>query len=449
MDIERQRIQDDLRGIISGEVHCDPVMTQLYASDASIYQMQPIGVVRPRSAQDVVASVQYAVEHEISIHPRGAGTGVSGESLGHGLVLDFSQSMRRIESLPEDRLVRVQSGATLAVLNRTLRSRGRWYGPDPVTRSVTTIGGVLSTNASGSHYLRSGSARDTVESMTVVTVDGELLELSQHHVDEGGTPGRLARGLFEISHQFQELIQSRATAPQSRGGYRFDEIIDENRRVDLAKFMVGTQGTLGIVVDAKLKTERIPTHRGVILLFFHRLDSAARSGVKALRYGPVACDLIDRRLLQIARETSPELATTLPREAEAMLLIELQGESLSELSDRLKVVRDALSGSTEGAFDGVITTEKEERNRLWSLSRRVIPRLHRVKGNAVPVPFTEDLCVPPEQLPDVIAALQNTLKSNQATATIFAHVGHGQLHLRPFLNLGDQADRDRLRPLSE
>ena len=189
MEIERQRVQDDLRGIVAGEVYCDPLMTQLYASDASIYQLQPLGVVRPRSTQDVLSVVQYAAEHEISIHPRGAGTGVSGESLGRGIVIDFSQSMRRIESDPDDLCVKVQSGAALAVLNRNLSVRGRWYGPDPVTRSVTTIGGVLSTNASGSHYLRSGSARDTVESLSVVTVDGELVECSKHHPEEGGPPG--------------------------------------------------------------------------------------------------------------------------------------------------------------------------------------------------------------------------------------------------------------------
>ncbi len=449
MDIEKQRIQDDLRGIVSGEVYCDPIMTQLYASDASIYQIAPTGVVRPRSTQDVVATVQYAAEHGISLHPRGAGTGVSGESLGTGLILDFSQSMRRIEVVQGHTTVQVQSGATLSMLNRTLRGRGRWYGPDPVTRSVTTIGGVLSTNASGSHYLRSGSARDTVESISVVTVDGELVELSQHRPDEAGTAGRLARGLFEINHQFESLIEARRSAPQSRGGYRFDGIIAPDGSVDLAKFMVGTQGTLGIVVDAKLRTESIPAHRGVVLLFFHRLDSAARSGVKALRHGPVACDLMDRRLLQIARETSPEFASVLPREAEAMLLLELQGESLSDLTDRLRNVRESLSGGTEGAFAGITTTEQEERNRYWSLSRRVIPRLQRVKGNAVPVPFTEDLCVAPEQLPDMITAIQDTLKSNQVTATVFAHVGHGQVHLRPFLNLGDPEDRDRLKPLSE
>ena len=132
MEIERQRVQDDLRGIVAGEVYCDPLMTQLYASDASIYQLQPLGVVRPRSTQDVLSVVQYAAEHEISIHPRGAGTGVSGESLGRGIVIDFSQSMRRIESDPDDLCVKVQSGAALAVLNRNLSVRGRWYGPDPV-----------------------------------------------------------------------------------------------------------------------------------------------------------------------------------------------------------------------------------------------------------------------------------------------------------------------------
>ena len=175
MDIERQRVQDDLRGIVGGEVYCDPIMAQLYASDASIYQIQPLGVIRPRSVADVVATVQYAAEHELSLHPRGAGSGVAGESLGRGLLIDFSQYMRRIDLGSEDGRVTVQAGTALAVLNRTLRQRGRWYGPDPVTRSITSMGGVLATNASGSHYLRSGSARDTVESIRMVTVDGEVV----------------------------------------------------------------------------------------------------------------------------------------------------------------------------------------------------------------------------------------------------------------------------------
>jgi FAD/FMN-containing dehydrogenase/Fe-S oxidoreductase len=449
MDIERQRVQDDLRGIVGGDVFCDPIMAQLYASDASIYQLQPLGVIRPRTAADVVATVQYAAEHELSLHPRGAGSGVAGESLGRGLLIDFSQYMRRIDLGGEDGRITVQCGAALAVVNRALRARGRWYGPDPVTRSITTMGGVLASNASGSHFLRSGSARDTIESMRIVTVDGELVELSRHHKNEAGTAGRLARGIAEIRSQFQPLIDARSASPKSRGGYRLDDVVDGDGVVDLAKFMVGTQGTLGILVDATLRTELTPAHRGVVLLFFHRLDSAARCGVAALKHGLVACDLMDRRLLQIARDTSPEFGAVLPREAEAMLLVEIQGESLGDLYDRLSIIREDLSGGPDGAFSTIDTVRKEDRDRYWALSRRVIPRLFRVKGSETPVSFTEDLSLPRERLPEVLTAIQDTLKSNRTTATIFAHVGHGQLHLRPFLNLARDEDRTRLHVLSE
>lgn len=454
MDIDRQRVQDDLRGIVGGEVHCDPLMTELYASDASIYQIRPLGVIRPRTVADVIATVQYAAEHEVPVHPRGAGSGVAGESLGPGLVIDFSQHMRRMDLGVEasdtgQGLVTVQSGTALSVLNRALGQRGRWYGPDPVTRSITTMGGVLATNASGSHYLRSGSARDTIDSMRVVTIDGELIELSRHHKDEMGAAGRLARGVAEIRNQFKSLIDVRSTSPKSRGGYRLDDVVDASGVVDLAKFMVGTQGTLGIVIDATVRTEMIPAHRGVVLLFFHRLDSAARTGLAALRHGLVACDLMDRRLLQIARDTSEEFGAVLPREAEAMLLVEIQGESLGDLYDRLSIIVEDLSRGTDGAFATIDTIRKEDRDKYWALSRRVIPRLYRIKGNETPVPFIEDLSVPRENLPDALTAIQDALQSNRSTATIFAHVGHGQLHLRPFLNLGKIEDRDRLRVLSE
>ncbi len=339
----------------------------------------------------------------------------------------------------------VQSGAVLAEVNRTLAARGRWYGPDPVTRSITTMGGVLATNGSGSHYLRSGSARDRIESMRVVTIDGELVELGRHRVGrtlaEGevdSTADRLARGIFEIHKQFKTLVEARPAPPRTRGGYRLDDVIDDRGHVDLAKFMVGTQGTLALIVDATVCTEAIPTHRGVVLLFFHRLDSALRSGVRSLRHGPVACDVMDRRLLQIARDTDHRFADLLPREAEAMLLVEIQGESLTELNDRLTTIRNDLSRGAAGAFAAICTSNPEERDLYWALSRRVIPRLYRFKGDESPVPFTEDISVAPEKLPAALKAIQETLQHNQATATLFAHVGHGQLHVRPFLNLSQR-----------
>ena len=455
MDIERQRVQDDLRGIVRGDVLCDPLSTQLYSSDASIYQIRPLGVIRPRTTGDVIATVQYAAEHDLAIHPRGSGSGVAGESIGPGLVLDFSRYMQRISPGEDPNRVTVQSGAMLADLNRTLRSGGhageekRWFGPDPMTRSITTMGSVLATNASGSHYLRSGAARDNIESMRVVTVDGELIDVHRHLADEDSTAGRLSRGIVEIRNQFRDLIDNFSGPPSSRGGYRLDDVVDENDTVDLAKFLVGTQGTLGIMVDATVRTELIPAHRGVVLLFFHRLDAAARGAVKAIVHGVVACDLMDRRLLQIARDTDSRFAKVLPREAEAMLLVEIQGESLGDLYDRLSVIREDLTAGSAGAFGSVDTVKPEERDMYWALSRRVIPRLARVRGENTPLPFTDDLWVPPDRLPDVLASIQATLQGLQATATVFAHAGHGQLHVRPFLDLGNTDDRERLMRLSQ
>ncbi|MGB7323948.1 MAG: FAD-linked oxidase C-terminal domain-containing protein [Rubripirellula sp.] len=454
MDIDRQRVQDDLRGIVGGDVFCDSLMTQLYASDASIYQISPFGVVRPRTVADVMATAQYAAEHEISLHPRGAGSGVAGESLGGGLIIDFSRYMRRISVSPDGTRVVAQSGAILAEVNRALRPQGRWFGPDPATRSVTTMGSVLATNASGSHYLRSGSARDTIESMRVVTVQGELLDLSVHSTDDAGTPGRLALGIAEIQSQFKSLLEASGESPKSRGGYRIDYVVETGRntihsRVDLAKFMVGTQGTLGIIVDATVRTEAIATHRGVALCFYHRLDMAARSAVAALSHGLVACDLMDRRLLQIARDTDPRFAELLPRQAEAMVLVEIQGESLRDLHDRLAIIRESMSTGHDAAFASLETVNQDERDFYWQLSRRVIPRQYRFKGTESPVPFIEDVSVPSQKLPDFVTAVQDTLKKNHATATFFSHVGHGQLHLRPFLDLSKAEDRKRLHSLSK
>jgi FAD/FMN-containing dehydrogenase/Fe-S oxidoreductase len=453
MDTERQRIQDDLRGIVQGDVLCDRPSIQLYASDASIYQLAPVGVVRPRSTADVIATVKYAGQHDLSLHPRGAGTGIAGESLGRGIILDFSRYMRRIEIHPDAATFNVQSGAVLAEVNQMLRGRGRWYGPDPITRSITTMGSVLATNASGSHYLRSGSSRDTVESMRVVTIDGNLLDLSKHRPSDQTPEERLALGVTEIKKHFQSELDHQANMPPSRGGIRFDDIVDPSGMVDLAKFMVGTQGTLGIVVDATLRTEPIPAHRGVVLAFFRRLDSAARTAAQSRHQGVVACDLMDRRLLQIARETESDLAKVLPREAEAMLLLELQGESATDLENRLRTVSQQVSvvqaGGSSGAFATLSTTNPAERDLYWSISRRVILRLARVHGTDSPLPFVEDLWLPPDELPAAISAIQETLQRNETTATFFAHAGHGHLHVRPFLSLANSKDRERLLDLSQ
>ena len=177
MDPERARIQADLSGQIDGQVRCDATFLQMYSSDASIYEIKPLGVVRPANVQDVVACVKYANENQIPLIPRGAGTNVVGAGIGAGLIIDFSFSMRRVEAVGRED-VTVQPGVVLGDLNNQLKSHGRMVSPDPATRNVSTIGGVLSMNSTGSHWIRYGTPRDKVIRMQAVLADGSVVELN-------------------------------------------------------------------------------------------------------------------------------------------------------------------------------------------------------------------------------------------------------------------------------
>src|SRR3954452_18464481 len=204
MDPDQQRIEEDLRGLVRGDVRCDDVFTQLYSTDASIYELRPLGVVRPRSLNDVVAIVRYAAENHLPIHPRGAGTGLAGESLGRGLVVDFSRYFRRIVA-DEGQRVRVQPGVVLENLNRYLRQSARLFGPDPATRSVTTMGSVVAIDAGGSHWPRYGSARRHVEELQVVLADGTVPRSGRHSVSRIGNG---AASNAENSDRLNSLVDS-------------------------------------------------------------------------------------------------------------------------------------------------------------------------------------------------------------------------------------------------
>ena len=381
MDKERERIQADLRGLIDGDIRCDDVFVQMYASDASVYEIRPLGVVRPRGLSDVVACVQYAAENGLPIHARGAGTGVAGESLGAGLVLDFSYYMRRVLEVNEDR-VRIQPGIVHAQLNRTLAPYGRLFGPDPATRSVTTMGSVLALDGSGRHWPQYGSARGRVERLQVVLADGSVIEADNvpiNQPDADPRRGEIVRRLVDLVQRHQpEIIKGQPKSFVNRSGYHVYDILRDDK-LRLADLIVGSEGTLGLITEATVRTDPRLKHRGVVLLFFDRLDSAAQAALLLSTMGVSACDLMDRRLLTISREVDVRFDVIIPREAEAMLLVEQHGDDAGELRERLKQVIARIQRRKRLAFDSRMTMDKEERDLFWHLARRVVPRLHRLR----------------------------------------------------------------------
>ncbi len=468
MDQERDRVQADLRGLLEGEVDCDDVVVQMYASDASIFEIKPLGVVRPRGTADVVACVQYAAENQIPIHARGAGTGLAGESIGPGLVLDFSYAMRRVVHVSSDR-VQVQPGVILGQLNDQLAGFGRCFGPDPANRSVTTMGSVIAIDAGGSHWLKYGSARRHVESLKVVLANGEVVRLGQHtlasagtglasgtvddlassgSLESGRTEARLAEQVARLVRDNAELIaQYKPRAPLHRSGYRLDDLLDGDR-IDLARLLVGSEGTLGLITEATVATQELPRHRGLVLLLFDRLENAANAAIEIPRLGASACDLLDRRLLRLACESDVNYDLLLPAGTEAVLLVEKVGETAAEVREGLAQIVHLIRRRRRLAFDARIALEPEDIDFFWRLPQRVVPSLYRLKGSTRPLPFVEDIVVPPTELPSFLVTIQNILKKHQVTASLFGHVGHGQLHVRPFLDLSDPEHVRRMQHLA-
>ncbi|HEX3871840.1 MAG TPA: FAD-binding and (Fe-S)-binding domain-containing protein, partial [Pirellulales bacterium] len=442
MDPERQRIQEDLRGLLVGDVRCDDVFLQMYASDASLYQMRPLGVVRPRTTADVVATVQYAASIQLPICARGAGTGLAGEALGKGLVIDFSTHLRRVLRIDEDRIT-IQPGVVHERLNATLRSFGRQFGPDPAMSSVTTMGSVVALDSSGSHWLRYGSARNHVIELEIVLADGARMRVGREPLENGFSvdPDQRKR---ELINALCSLLRTEANtialkAPRSlvdRCGYQLRDVYSPHA-LELAKLLCGSEGTLALTTEMTLATQPLVRHRNVALFLFESLENAARAVPEILAFLPSACDLMDRRHLSLARENEARFDPLLSPSAEALLLVEMENDDNVELRDRMRRMIDRVRHRKRLAFDSRLATSEEDVEFFWRLSRRVTPTLSKLRGSTRAVPIVEDMAVHPEVLPRFLVDIQNVLKRHQVTATLFGHAGHGQLHLRPFLDLND------------
>jgi len=434
-------------------VFCDDVFIQLYRCDASIYEVVPLGVVRPKSVADVVSCVQYAAENQLPVHARGAGSGLTGGCLGRGIILDFSKSMRRILRTDAE-TVTFQPGLVLEHLNQHLRPYQRQFGPDPANAKVTTMGSVLAVGTSGSRWLKYGAARDQVERLQVVLGSGAVAELGREDLTHLQTApsnspsARLTSALSELLKRHGgTLAKHRPKSVVNTSGYLAYDVMDK-RHLDLAKLIVGSEGTLALITEATVRTDVLPEHSGVLLLMFDRMDKAVKAVQEIRRFEISACDLLDRRLLTLARDTDVRYDLLFPKTAEAVLLVECEGDDGGEVRDRLRKIQQLICRRRRLAFDERLALDRLDIELFWRLVHRVVPSLYRLTGSQRALPFVEDLAIPPDALPKFLPDIQSVLQEHQVTASIFAHAAHGQLHIRPFLDLGDPTDRQRMERLA-
>ena len=425
----------------------------LYSTDASIFQVEPVGIVVPLDEEDVQAVVRYAGENHLPLVPRGGGSGVAGEALGAGLIVDFSQHFQAILEVGSDS-VRVQPGVVHRDLNGVLARHGRRFAPDPAGGAQCTIGGMVATNASGPRLIRHGYTREHVLGLRVVLDSGDVVAAGHHSrwPRAEAQPGRLEDIVSSVAtlldHNAEVLRTCQPRTPFNRCGYLLNDVLSAYN-LNLAGLLVGSEGTLAITTEATLRTIPLPGGRAVVLLGFDRLDAALQAVPLVRASDPAACELIERRLLMLVRGSHPEAATLIPPTAAAVLLIEFEADSSAQARSLASDLADRLFRVERLALHALVAVTDHDIERFWRLREAALPSLHALRGPAQPVPFIEDVGVPPDQLAVYLHRVQTILRRHEATASFLIHALTGQVHTRLFLDLSQAGEVARLLAIAD
>jgi FAD/FMN-containing dehydrogenase/Fe-S oxidoreductase len=442
-----ETLRRELESRIGGEVRFDRVSRVLYSTDASVYQIEPLGVVIVRSREDVVSTVEIARRHGCSITARGGGTSQAGQAVGPGLQLDTSKYFNHIiEVNAAERWAWVEPGVVLDELNASLRARGLRFAPDISTASRATIGGMIANNSSGARSVVYGKTIDHVLELDVVLADASVARFRALNPDElaqacGGTDfaSECHRTVRALASESAEEIARRFPKVMRRvGGYNLDEFVDPSKPFNLAKIIVGSEGTLGLVVAAKVKLVPLPAAKAVLTIEFESLLDALGATPLILRHQPSAVEVMDRFILDHARENAAldalrrrVLQTESPG---ALLCVEMYADRPGDLPPRFETLeRDLAAAGMACHCRRAITAEDQAR--IWNLREAALGLSMAMKGDDKSLSFVEDTAVAPAKLRDYIDRFLQIVKRHGSVAGVYAHASVGCLHVRPVVNL--------------
>ncbi|MFB6085305.1 MAG: FAD-binding and (Fe-S)-binding domain-containing protein [Halodesulfurarchaeum sp.] len=468
--VDRPELSADLEKRVTGDVRFDEYTRQLYATDASIYQVEPIGVVRPRDADDVVSVLEYCSEHHIAVLPRGAGTSLAGQTTNEAIVLDFKAHMNDVREVdPEAATARAQPGITLAELNAAVEPHDLQYAPDPAWGDKSVLGGCIGNNSTGAHSLRYEKADRYLESAEVVLASGKrvefgwmtLEELESAADPEGDLEARFYAEIRHILSEHSDLITERyPDLHRNVSGYNLDVLVEEaeSGQVNVARLLAGSEGTLGVITEATVALEPLPAATAVALLTYDTLEAALRDLGAVLDHDPAALEVMDDRFLELAGTVDrfESLIAEFPDGTGATLLVEFDagsdaaaGETVCELiEDRVSDDPEADSPAT-GRANGALEAHSQARQAaFWNLRKAGLPILLSETGTVRPWPFVEDTAIPVEHLPEFVAEVRELLAGEGTEATFYAHAGPGVLHIRPFLDLQTESGVDSMEEIA-
>ncbi len=446
----------ELERILEGEVRFDAYSRLLYSTDASIYQIDPIGVVIPKHRGDVEETVRVAAREGAPILPRGGGTSLAGQAVGEAIHIDFSKYMNQIlEICTEENWVRVQPGVIQDPLNARLKAHGFRYGPETATSSRATLGGMIGNNSAGARSLIYGKTVDNVIEVTAILADGSEAVFGPLRRKDlasklagNGLEASIYRTALELGERHREEIDRRyPRIPRRVSGYNLDELLDPDE-INLAKLIVGSEGTLATVVEAKLKLVPLPKAAGLAVVHVGGLTEALETAVECLDVDPTAVELVNNMVLSRARE-SLEYSRRLhfiEGDPHDLILVEFRGDSVAEVESKLKRLESKLDKQVQAV---VSMTDPAEMANVWKVRKASLGLLLSMPGDHKPLAFIEDTAVLPRRLPEYIRRFQEVLEKHQTKGFFYAHAGAGCLHVRPLFNLKDGAEVEKMQRLAD
>src|SRR6267154_80557 len=428
----------------------DNLTRQLYSTDASIYQIHPVGAAFPKTAEQASLVIHATADAGLSVTPRGAGTSLVGNAIGEGLIVDFSRYNRQITELDlEKRSVRVGAGVVLDQLNDFLKPHGFCFGPDVATSSRATLGGMIANNSSGARCPVYGTTADHVISLEIVLADGRIVTVGE----ADSFPCNEMASLEPERQQILKIVREHSAEMAERWppglikrwpGYGLTRFLRAPQ--NLNEILAGSEGTLAAIFSAELKISRLPREKGLGLIFFASVDDAMQATVALLDLMPAAIEHIDRPLLDQTRgqlhfQAARDLMELDANPCAAVLIVEFYDENVAE---RLAILHARRLG-----LRSKILMSAREMDLVWSVRKAGLSLLTGCVGAKKPVAFIEDAAVRPVQLPEYVRGLQAIMHPLGLEASYYGHAASGLLHVRPVLDLHSTEDLKKFRQVAD
>ncbi len=438
-DLERE-----LRRALEGDVRFDTYSRLLYSTDASMYQMEPIGVVIPRHAEDVRAAIEVANQQGVPLLPRGGGTSLTGQTVNRAVVMDFSAHMAGVLEVNEEELwARVQPGLVQDELNHHVRGMGLLFGPDTSTSNRATIGGMLGNNSGGSHSIAYGLTIEHAIELTAILADGSRAvfgEITPAAFEAKtrlpGLEGQVYREVARIRDQYRDEIGLRYPKHWRRVcGYNLDELI-KDRPLNMARLIVGSEGTFLTVVEAKMRLVRRPKTTALDVIHYRDIQEALESSQSILETGPYAVELTDKLILDLARDNIEQSKRMgfVQGDPGAILIVEYAGETDAEVRAKIEAL-EARRARERFGYTGHVAYDAAEQQSIWKLRKAGLGLLLGMKGEAKPIAFIEDTAVDPKHLSEFVPRFRDIMARHGCEGAYYGHCSVGCLHIRPVINL--------------